>query len=229
MNRKEIDERVPDAVIGRLPIYYRILGNMIESGQLRTSSSELAANMGMTASVVRQDLGYFGGFGQKGYGYGVKALRERIGEILGIGEAYGAVIIGAGTLGAFLASSDFFADGGVFLRGIFDHDPEMIGKTICGHVVKDTCELSSFVGENRVEIAVLALPGKDAAAVSEWLVCLGVRGIWNFSSAPIAATEGVAIRNIHPADSLMEICFKLREEDDILRRQRRERTGNEGS
>lgn len=225
MNKKVKDERVPDAVIGRLPLYYRVLGHMIESGQLRTSSSDLADHMGMTASVIRQDLNCFGGFGQKGYGYNVKNLRERIGEILGIGEAYGAIIIGAGKLGTLLATSELFAEGGVFLRAIFDNDPEKIGKVIGGVEVKDMCELCSFIRENRVEIAATTLPAKEAAEVANTLSELGVRGIWNFSGAQLALPDGVTVRNVNLADTLMEICFELRKQDDLERLQRRERMG----
>ena len=40
--------------------------------------------MNVTASQIRQDFNYFGGFGQQGYGYNVEHLYNEIGDILGL-------------------------------------------------------------------------------------------------------------------------------------------------
>ena len=62
---------VSQAVIKRLPRYFRYLRELIREGKMRISSSELSAMMNVTASQIRQDLNCFGGFGQQGYGYNV--------------------------------------------------------------------------------------------------------------------------------------------------------------
>lgn len=64
MEEKDISR----AVIKRLPRYYRYLGELMEDGVERISSSELSNRMKVTASQIRQDLNNFGGFGQQGYG-----------------------------------------------------------------------------------------------------------------------------------------------------------------
>ena len=79
------DRGISRAVIGRLPRYYRYLGDLSEAGVERISSNELSKKMRVTASQIRQDLNNFGGFGQQGYGYNVKYLRAEIGKILGLG------------------------------------------------------------------------------------------------------------------------------------------------
>ena len=89
MERKEISK----AVIGRLPRYYRYLGELIEEGVERISSNELSARMKVTASQIRQDLNKFGGFGQQGYGYNVKYLYSEISKILGIDQQHNVIII----------------------------------------------------------------------------------------------------------------------------------------
>lgn len=75
---------ISQAVIRRLPRYYRYLGELIEQGVERISSNELSKRMKVTASQIRQDLNNFGGFGQQGYGYNVKYLYSEIGKILGL-------------------------------------------------------------------------------------------------------------------------------------------------
>ena len=65
-------KKISKAVIGRLPRYYRYLGELIEEGVERISSNELSARMKVTASQIRQDLNNFGGFGQQGDGQNEK-------------------------------------------------------------------------------------------------------------------------------------------------------------
>ena len=72
------NKEISKAVIARLPRYYRYLGELMEDGVERISSSELSARMKVTASQIRQDLNNFGGFGQQGYGYNVKYLYTEI-------------------------------------------------------------------------------------------------------------------------------------------------------
>ena len=66
--------RVSEAVIRRLPNYYRYISEMKDNGVQRVSSNELGQKMGLTASRIRQDFNCFGGFGQQGYGYNVPEL-----------------------------------------------------------------------------------------------------------------------------------------------------------
>ena len=76
-------EGVSIQVIRRLPRYYRYLSELDSEGIEKISSTKLAAMMNSTASQIRQDLNCFGGFGQQGYGYNVKFLYGKIGEVLG--------------------------------------------------------------------------------------------------------------------------------------------------
>ena len=71
---KELSKEIPQAVISRLPRYFRYLGELKDEGVTRISSKELSNLMHVTASQIRQDLNQFGGFGQQGYGYNVEYL-----------------------------------------------------------------------------------------------------------------------------------------------------------
>ena len=71
-------QKISDAVIHRLPRYYRYLDDLYNKGVVRISSSLLGSKMDITASQIRQDLSCFGEFGQQGYGYNVAELRADI-------------------------------------------------------------------------------------------------------------------------------------------------------
>ena len=116
MNNVE-GRHISQAVIRRLPRYYRYLGDLLENGVERISSNDLSKKMKVTASQIRQDLNNFGGFGQQGYGYNVKYLYTEIGKILGLEEDHNIIIIGAGNLGQALAKYAAFEKRGFILKG----------------------------------------------------------------------------------------------------------------
>ena len=120
-----MSEKISTAVIKRLPRYYRHLGELMEIGVERISSSELSERMKVTASQIRQDLNNFGGFGQQGYGYNVKYLYEAIAKILGLDEKHNLIIIGAGNLGKAIAGYANFERRGFVITGIFDINPKL--------------------------------------------------------------------------------------------------------
>ena len=141
----ELDKNtVSEAVIRRLPRYHRYLGDLLRNGILRISSAELSRLMEVTASQIRQDFNCFGGFGQQGYGYNVKYLYGKIGELLGVAEGYSAVIVGAGKLGRALAATHMFERRGVTVVALFDVDENIIGTEFNGLKVYPIEELGDF-------------------------------------------------------------------------------------
>lgn len=205
-----VRSRVSPAVIKRLPRYYRYLRELLQNDILRISSSELSKLMHVTASQIRQDLNCFGGFGQQGYGYNVKYLYGKIGEILGVTQNYNAIIIGAGNLGSALAASPIFERRGVRLTALFDNSPSVVGKNISGYTVKSTDELEKYIAENNVSIAVLTLTKNAVRETAEKLADLGIKGLWNFASTELDLEhKGVVVQNVHMGDSLMTLCYQL--------------------
>ena len=197
------------AVIRRLPRYYRYLGELLENGVERISSSDLSKRMKVTASQIRQDLNNFGGFGQQGYGYNVKYLYTEIGKILGLEENHNFIIIGAGNLGQALANYTSFENRGFILKGIFDVNPRLEGVTIRGVQIRMMNELSSFIRDNDVEIGVLTIPKEKAIEVANLLVDNGVRAIWNFAHTDLNLPDNVIVENVHLSESLMQLSYNI--------------------
>lgn len=200
---------ISQAVIRRLPRYYRYLGELLENGVERISSNDLSKQMKVTASQIRQDLNNFGGFGQQGYGYNVKYLYTEIGKILGLEEDHNIVIIGAGNLGQALANYAAFEKRGFILSGIFDVNPRLQGMTIRGVPIRMMDELKSFVKENDVEIAVLTIPKEKAIEVANMLVDNGVRAIWNFAHTDLNLPVNIIVENVHLSESLMQLSYNI--------------------
>lgn len=205
-----LEEReISQAVIRRLPRYYRYLGELLEHGVERISSNDLSRRMKVTASQIRQDLNNFGGFGQQGYGYNVKYLYMEIGKILGLEEDHHMIIIGAGNLGQALANYAAFEKRGFILKGIFDVNPRLQGVSIRGVPVRMMDELGAFVRENEVEIAALTIPKDKTIEVANILAENGVRAIWNFAHTDLNLPDHIIVENVHLSESLMQLSYKI--------------------
>lgn len=205
--------KISRAVISRLPRYYRYLGDLLEAGVERISSSDLSKKMHVTASQIRQDLNNFGGFGQQGYGYNVKYLYTEIRKILGLDRCHNFIIIGAGNLGQALANYASFERSGFILKSLFDVNPRLEGVTIRGIPVRMVDELEDFLKNNDIEIAALTLPKSKAIEVADILVDNGVKGIWNFAHTDLSLPKDVVVENVHLSDTLMKLSYNLCQQD----------------
>ena len=210
MEKKEISQ----AVIQRLPRYYRYLEDLMDQGIDRISSSDLSRRMHLTASQIRQDLNNFGGFGQQGYGYNVKNLHEEIAKILNIDREHPMIIVGAGHLGIALANYTSFRKRGFVIRGIFDADPKLWGEDIGGLKVAPMEEIESVVKRDNIRLAALCIPKSAAVTVAKKLVSYGVDGIWNFAHVDLELPEHVITENVHLSESLMRLSYRVFEEKE---------------
>lgn len=203
-------QNVSDAVIRRLPRYYRYLDDLHLKGSVRISSSVLGEKMGITASQIRQDLSCFGEFGQQGYGYNVDELRGEIGRILGVDQSHRIIVVGVGNLGRALIQNFRFNDAGFLLEAAFDVSPALVGTDIAGVPVLDTTELERFVPEHKPDVAVLTVPRAAAQQMADRLIGLGVRGFWNFTNVELSSqAENVRFEDVHFADSLLTLSYRI--------------------
>ena len=154
--------KISNAVIKRLPRYRRYLIELRKKGVEKISSKEFSNLIGYTASQIRQDLNNFGGFGQQGYGYSVDSLYEEISAILGLDKQYRMVIIGAGNLGHAIAKYMQSNKQGFKVYGVFEINPNLIGKEFDGIKIMDYENIVEFVEDEEINIGVICV-GRDAA------------------------------------------------------------------
>ena len=205
MEEKEISQ----AVISRLPRYFRYLGELKADGVERISSQDLSKLMNVTASQIRQDFNNFGGFGQQGYGYNVEFLYDEIGKILGLDQTHNFIIIGAGNLGRALGNYMNFERRGFLFKGMFDRNPELIGMDVRGVTVLHMDELEEFIKKNAIEIAVLTIPKTSAVEVAEKIVSYGIKAIWNFAPVHLEVPPHILVQYENMATSLAVLSMHL--------------------
>lgn len=210
MTAVKAEGEIPESVIKRLPRYFRCLRELINKDIMKISSNELSSLSGVSASQLRQDLKYFGGLGQRGYGYNVKRLYMGISELMGVGKKYSAVIIGAGNLGKALSNSRLFEQRGVWVKGVFDVSNKVIGTAIGENTVKNVSELKDFCISSKIDIAVLCIPASDQSELARLINGCGFKGVWNFSPCEIDENVvNIPVVNLCTADSLMYLTYEI--------------------
>lgn len=203
-------------VIKRLPKYYRYLRTLKADGVTNISSRELAAQMGTTASQVRQDFNCIGDVnGRQGIGYSVENLLAILESLLfGDGSRLPTILIGCGRLGKAVSRFITTDANGYTLIAAFDVSDSEVGRTINGIPIRHIDELESFCAEHHPQVAVLCVPREGARQVSGRLVELGIEGFWNFSHYDLSVPyPNVIVENVHLGDSLMSLGFRLRNQD----------------
>jgi redox-sensing transcriptional repressor len=188
-----------------------VLEQVLAEGGRTVSSEQLAELTGASSPQVRKDLGSFGNFGTRGRGYKAAILRSQIAALLGLDRSWKAVIIGAGRLGAALASYRGFRRQGFEIVGIFDADPAKIGTVLEGRAVKDVGTLRETLQAEHVPIGIIATPPEVAQEIADILAAGGVRGILNFAPTPIAVAKEVRVRLVDLALELEGLSFAITE------------------
>ena len=203
-------QKVSDAVIHRLPRYYRYLDDLYNKGIVRISSNSLGSKMDITASQIRQDLSCFGEFGQQGYGYNVAELRSEIGHILGIDKGHRLIIIGVGHLGHALLQNFDFEKVGFHVDTAFDISPDLVGTRIHDVTIRSMDELEPYVAENHPDVAVLTVPQHVAQPMASRLIDLGIKGFWNFTNVELSTdVPDVFFEDVHFVDTLLTLSYRI--------------------
>ena len=200
---------ISETVIRRMPVYHRYLKELIEDGVERVSSKELSGLTGFSASQIRQDLNNFGGFGQQGYGYNTKALKDQVDKILGIDKSYKSIVIGAGRLGQAIARYNGFRDSGFNVISLFDIKDDI--EDISGIKVRKMEDLENYIRDEGVDVAIITVPREVCEEVADRAIDAGVKGIWNFAPYDLKRPEGIVVENIRLNDSLLTLSYFMKE------------------
>lgn len=202
-------EKIPDIIIGRLPVYLRALQRMADHGVKTTSSQELGERVGISAAQIRKDISQFGEFGKQGTGYSIAYLLDKLREILKVDRIWDVAVVGAGDMGHALANYQGFTNRGFHIVAIFDNQPEKIGQKIGDFVVQDAEKIVESIKAANIKIAMLTVPATAAQSVADKLVQAGVRAILNYAPISLNVPNNVKVQHIDPATHLQRMTYYL--------------------
>ncbi len=198
---------IPEATVGRLPIYLRALVDIAETGATTVSSGDLAEAAGVNSAKVRKDLSHLGSYGTRGVGYDVAYLIHQIRRELGLTQDWPIVIVGIGNLGHALANYRGFPERGFSVAALVDVDTQKVGRSVGTLRIHHIDDLSALVREHRIAIGVIATPAGVVQDVADLLVRSGIRSILNFAPAVITVPDGVSVRKVDLAIELQILTF----------------------
>jgi len=202
-------DKIPDIIIGRLPIYLRALQRMADNGIKTTSSQELGEHVGISAAQIRKDISQFGEFGKQGTGYSIPYLLDKLREILKVDRIWDVALIGAGDMGRALANYQGFNNRGFRIAAIFDNDKEKVGKKLGDFTVQDMDVIAEAIKSQNIKVAMLTIPASAAQGVADKLIQAGVKAILNYAPISLNVPEDVKVQYIDPATHLQKMTFYL--------------------
>jgi redox-sensing transcriptional repressor len=201
---------IPEVVIDRLPMYYRLLTGLSSDGVAVVSSQELGQALGVTPAQIRKDLSYFGRFGKQGRGYSVRRLVDELRLILGLDRRWRMVLVGVGHLGRAIVSYRGFEPEGFDFVAAYDVNAEALTQSLDGVPVHDVADLERDLAAEPVDIGIVSVPAGEAQAVIDRLVRAGVNAILNYAPIAVQVPPHVEVRQIDPVLALEGMTYHLR-------------------
>ena len=201
--------RIPEATVARLPVYQRILLELVRAGARTVSSDQLADMARVNASKVRKDLSFLGSFGTRGSGYEADFLLAQIDRELGLDRDWPVTVVGLGNLGRALANSPGFSSRGFRVASLFDVDPTLVDSRIRGVVVHHLDEYETVTSSDPPAIGVIATPASAAQSVADRMVRSGVGSLLNFAPRVLNVPAHVLLRYVDLSIELQVLSFYL--------------------
>ena len=202
-------EKIPDIIIGRLPIYLNALQQLSDRGVQTTSSQELGGIVGISAAQIRKDISQFGEFGKQGTGYSIPFLIEKLSHILKVDRIWEVAIVGMGDVGRALANYNGFANRGFHVEMVFDNDPGRIGTKEGDFTVLDAADMAEKIKGHKIKVAMIAVPAASAQDVADQLVKAGVKAILNYAPTSLNVPEDVHVQYVDPVTHLQRMTYYL--------------------
>ncbi len=209
-----ITNSIPEKTIERLSEYRRTLLSCHKQGITHVFSHVLAGIHGITAVQVRRDLMLIGFSSDTKKGYDVKVLIDFINNILYSENATNIAIIGMGHLGQ--AITKYFNGKQLKLRitAAFDIDPEKVGHTIDDIPCYHMSEFEEIVSNADISIVVVSSPTKVASSLVVPIINAGIKGVLNFTSAPLNFPQGIVVENYDITTILEKVAYFVKANEE---------------
>ena len=207
------DQVIPKATARRLPLYYRYLRMLHDTGKNKVSSTELSEAVQVDSATIRRDFSYFGELGKRGYGYDVENF---FAKTLNEDELTNVALIGVGNLGSALLKYKFHQSNSIRVSCAFDVNEDIVGRIVDGIPVYPMEDMMEQIRVQQIEVAILTIPARKAQEVVNKLAEAGVKGILNFTAARLVAPPEVLIQNVDLTNELQTLIYFLHHDNELI-------------
>lgn len=203
------DITIPKATAKRLPLYYRYLKFLFDSGKQKISSTELSEAVKVDSATIRRDFSYFGELGKRGYGYDVESLMTFFAKTLHEDRLTNVALIGVGNLGRALINYRFHQSDSIRISAAFDIKEELVGHIIDGVPVYNSNDMIEQIRAQHIDVAILTVPIETAQENTDKLVEAGIKGIMNFTPVRINVPKHVQVQNVDLTNEMQTLIYFL--------------------
>ncbi|MDL4973693.1 redox-sensing transcriptional repressor Rex [Enterococcus faecalis] len=210
------DQVIPKATARRLPLYYRYLRMLHDTGKNKVSSTELSEAVQVDSATIRRDFSYFGELGKRGYGYDVENLMNFFAKTLNEDELTNVALIGVGNLGSALLKYKFHQSNSIRVSCAFDVNEDIVGRIVDGIPVYPMEDMMEQIRVQQIEVAILTIPARKAQEVVNKLAEAGVKGILNFTATRLVAPPEVLIQNVDLTNELQTLIYFLHHDNELI-------------
>lgn len=200
--------QIPNATAQRLPIYYRSLKKLNESGVERVKSKELSQMTQIPSATIRRDFSHFGELGRSGYGYEVAYVTEVFRELLNVNNIINVVLVGAGNLGKAILRNNFKKEKNITIKGAFDIESSYFGKEISGVPILPMEQMKNFIIKEQIRTAICAVPSEVSQKVVEQLIDAGITSILNFAPGRIKVPDNIQMKYIDFSSEIFTMVYQ---------------------
>lgn len=176
---------LPEKTVERLSEYRRTLLRSMRNDITHVYSHNLASIHGITAVQVRRDLMLIGFSSDTKKGYNVKELAQFISNVLDGEELQKVAIIGMGNLAQAITAYFNGKRSKLSIVAAFDINPDKVGREITGVPCYHIDEFKEISAQMGISIIMITTPASKVDTFIDNLIGCGIRGVLNFTSAPL--------------------------------------------
>lgn len=208
MEQIKKERKIPRATARRIPLYYRYLKKIDQSGKRRIKSGQFSEIIQIPSATIRRDFSHFGELGRSGYGYDVPYLLEVFSKALNTEVERKVALVGVGNLGRALINNNFRRNDNINIVCAFDNNKEVIGEKINGIEVQPMEQLARTVRKEEIHVAISTVPSEFSQAAVDRIVQSGITGILNFAPGRVSVPEEVNVKYIDLTTEVQTLFFK---------------------
>ena len=120
------------------------------------------------------------------------------------------IIVGCGKIGTALMNYRGFPNENIEVVAGFDNNPSRVNPAATPIPILPVSQMAAFVKEQRIQVAVLAVPENAAAGILDQLAAAGVQGVLNFSPVQLKAGSSLFVQNINIAFEIENLFYYVR-------------------
>lgn len=207
MENLKKNQEIPKATAKRIPLYFRYLKTLDQSGVKRIKSKEFSQMIQIPSATIRRDFSHFGELGRSGYGYDVPYLIEVFSNILNTEIEKRIALVGTGNLGKALINNNFRRNANLNIVAAFDSNPELIGTKINEIQVSDISQLKEIIKKEGITTVITTVPSNKAQEVIDEAVEAGVTAILNFAPKRLKVPHNVQVQYIDLTTELQTLIY----------------------